>query len=99
LVSAPEPPTPVPAGRRPRFLMPGLPDQPAFHEGLADIVALLSVFSMSEVVRSLRGQADLEGRIAERTVTDQELKENALFTLAEQVGSALKDERGSALRD
>jgi hypothetical protein len=86
-------------GLRPRFLMPGLPDQPAFHEGLADIVALLSVFSMTEVVRSLLGQADLEGRIADRTVTDQELKKNALFTLAEQVGSALKDERGSALRD
>ena len=86
-------------GLRPRFLMPGLPDQPAFHEGLADIVALLSVFSLSEVVRSLLGQADLEGRIADRSVTDQELKKNALFTLAEQVGSALKDERGSALRD
>ena len=86
-------------GLRPRFLMPGLPDQPAFHEGLADIVALLSVFSMSEVVQGLLGQADLEGRIADRSVTDQELKKNALFTLAEQVGSALKDERGSALRD
>ncbi|HEY3650237.1 MAG TPA: hypothetical protein VGL33_19900, partial [Streptosporangiaceae bacterium] len=86
-------------GLRPRFLMPGLPDQPAFHEGLADIVALLSVFSMPEVVRSLLGQADLEGRIADRSVSDQDLKKNALFTLAEQVGSALKDERGSALRD
>jgi hypothetical protein len=86
-------------GLRHRFLMPGLPDQPAFHEGLADIVALLSVFSMAEVARSLLGQADLEGRIADQTVTDQELKHNALFTLAEQVGSTLKDERGSALRD
>jgi hypothetical protein len=86
-------------GLRPRFLMPGLPDQPAFHEGLADIVALLSVFSMTEVVRRLLGQADLTGRIADATVSDRELKQNALFTLAEQVGSALKDERGSALRD
>lgn len=86
-------------GLRPRFLEPGLPDQPAFHEGLADIVALLSVFSMEEVVNSLLGQADLDGRIADRVVTEDELKHNALFTLAEQVGSVLKDERGSALRD
>ena len=86
-------------GLRHRFLMPGLPDQPAFHEGLADIVALLSVFSLPGVARSLLGQANLEGQIADQSVTDQELKHNALFTLAEQVGSVLKDERGSALRD
>lgn len=86
-------------GLRHRFLMPGLPDQPAFHEGLADIVALLSVFSMAEVVQRLLGEANLEGRIADQSVTDQELKHSALFTLAEQVGSVLKDERGSALRD
>src|SRR5215475_13267055 len=85
--------------RRHRFLMPGLPDQPAFHEGLADIVALLSVFSMPGVAKSLLGRANLQGQIADQSVTDQELKHNALFTLAEQVGSALKDERGSALRD
>jgi hypothetical protein len=86
-------------GLRHRFLMPGLPDQPAFHEGLADIVALLSVFSMPGVAKSLLGRANLQGQIADQSVTDQELKHNALFTLAEQVGSALKDERGSALRD
>jgi hypothetical protein len=86
-------------GLRHRFLMPGLPDQPAFHEGLADVVALLSVFSMPGVAKSLLGRANLQGQIAGQSVTDQELKHNALFTLAEQVGSALKDERGSALRD
>src|SRR5205085_9698302 len=69
-------------GLRPRFLMPGLPDQPAFHEGLADIVALLSVFSMEEVAQKLLGEADLDGRIADRSVTDDELKMSALFLLA-----------------
>ena len=56
-------------------------------------MALLSVFSMEEVVNSLLAEADLDGRIADRVVTEDELKHNALFTLAEQVGSVLKDER------
>jgi hypothetical protein len=40
-------------GLRPRYTEPGLPDQLAFHEALADLVALLSVFTLKGVASRL----------------------------------------------
>jgi len=40
-------------GLRERFTDPSSPDQAGFHEGFADVVALLSVFSLKDIVSAL----------------------------------------------
>lgn len=49
-------------GLRPRFTEPSLPDQLAFHEALADLVALLSVFDLAGVAQNLLDLDD-DGRV------------------------------------
>ncbi len=85
-------------GLRPRYIEPGLPDQGAFHEALADTVALLSVFSMDDVVCRLLGPADGQGRIEAAAVAPKALRDGVLLGLAEQLGRAISGERGGALR-
>jgi hypothetical protein len=85
-------------GVRPQFQEAGLPDQLAFHEAFADIVALLSVFSLAEVVTQALGPAD-DGRIPNASVAPRRLKRSVLFGVAEQMGEKLLPGRTHGLRN
>ena len=94
-------------GIRGRFTDPSSPDQAAFHEGFSDVVALLSVFSLRDVVETIldrRLEASSSGSkgsrflIHERDLTAASLKSSLLFGLAKEMGQELSDIRGDALR-
>jgi len=83
-------------GLRERYTFPSSPDQAAFHEGFADVVALLSIFSLPGVVAQLIDAKTPKGdRLFVKTsyLTKQKLQDTALFGLGEEM-----DPRGSALR-
>jgi hypothetical protein len=87
---------------RERYLDPSSPDQAAFHEGLADVIALLSVFSQQEVLQALLlGQRTMPGSsqlLHRDDLTVKALRESALFGLAKQMGREVQGARGDALR-
>lgn len=72
-------------GLRSRFDVPSGPDVPAFHEGFADIVAILQHFSYSEVLRAALRESRGELR-----------RSRLLWDLATQFGQATG--RSTALR-
>jgi hypothetical protein len=97
-------------GLRDGFTEPSSPDQAALHEGLADIVSLLSVFSLTEVlghfIQSMpagvtgAGSASVgqEGLLDKDAVTKDRLKETVLFGLADELRSEAGEARVNALR-
>ncbi len=87
-------------GLRNRFLQPSSLDQAAFHEGFADLVALLSIFAHENVVGALLkpGRARGDGLVPRSALTLEALQASLLSGLAEQMGAEMESVRGSALR-
>lgn len=92
-------------GLRARFTEPSGPDQAAFHEGFADIVALLSIFSLPQVVAAAIGEDGSyvrSGRtfkaVAADKLTDEAIRQSILLGIAKQVGEELDASDRQALR-
>src|SRR5262249_29243330 len=74
--------------------------QAAFHEGFADIVAVLSMFSLPDVVDAgldlaSGGRSNL---ISSELLERDALKQSVLFGMAEQMGRELSGIRGEPVR-
>jgi hypothetical protein len=86
-------------GLRSRYLEPSSPDQAAFHEGFADVVALLSIFSLPDLVGQLLDHNNPRSHAISNThLTSNALKKSVLLGLAEEMGLGLSKGRQRALR-
>jgi hypothetical protein len=88
-------------GLRERYMDPSSPQQAGFHEGFADIVALLSILSAESVVTKVvdLGMPQRDGDSLRRAaVTPERLRRSGLFGLAQEMGAELAGIHGQALR-
>jgi hypothetical protein len=91
-------------GLRRRFMAPSSPDQGAFHEGYADIIALLSVLSVERLVTALIDHAaeqpagSPQGLIHRDLVSEDRLRRSVLFGLADEMEPDIAGARVNALR-
>jgi len=89
-------------GLREHYREPSSADQAAFHEGFADVVALLSVFSLPAVVEQTFDRSHGDAPLKTKDLSLEALRESMIFGLAEQVGHELNLARGPlrhSLRD
>lgn len=86
-------------GIRKAYTTPSYPDQDGFHEGFADSIAILSVFSLKDVVKILLNDGlDSEKYIKKDKLTASSLKNNVLLKLAKEFGSEISGHSFEALR-
>jgi hypothetical protein len=89
-------------GLRNRYTDPSSPEQAGFHEGFADVVALLSVFSLKDIVGTLlqpeftKNNTTLEaGLIDAEALKPELLRKSVLLGLADQMGAEMQGVRGN----
>lgn len=82
-------------GLRSRYTEPSGPDQAAFHEGLSDIVAILSIFSLREVVAAglgalpkLPGPSEAMVLVPAAAVTAAAIRASILLGIGAEIGGA-----------
>jgi hypothetical protein len=86
-------------GLRTRYTDPSSPDQAAFHEGFADVVALLSMFAQSSMVGLIVDERlDPDQKLINVKAIEPASLAKTVGALARQVGEEISGIRGEPLR-